>query len=96
MMAHAEASLTAHPLERTRHSAAHCSASSLRLLPWVSHRDRRHGDAIPRRCSSRPGCREGGCSVVTPMERDTIGFGSHQCQRHGVIMTYPRIQRCRT
>jgi hypothetical protein len=54
MRPHAEASPTAHRRERTRHRAAPRTASSVRLLPLVSHRDRRLFDAIPRLCSSRP------------------------------------------
>jgi hypothetical protein len=53
MMRHAEASPTAARRERTRHRVAHRSASSVRLLYLVSHHDRRQGDALPRRCSSR-------------------------------------------
>jgi hypothetical protein len=51
---HAEAFPTARWRERTRHRAAPRAASSVRLLPLVSHRARCRCDAISRLCSSGP------------------------------------------
>jgi hypothetical protein len=67
MMPHAEASPTAHRRERTRHRAAHRSASFGSLLRLVSHRDRCRCDAIPEQRSSSPRMPE----IVSPCRHPT-------------------------